>query len=33
MIMDIINKDSEYPIEFLKSKFLIFKDKKIKRNT
>jgi len=27
---DIINKDSEYPIEFLKSKFLIFKDKKIK---
>ena len=27
---DIINKDSEYPIKFLKSKFLNFKNKKLK---
>lgn len=27
---DIINKDSEYPIKFLKSKFLVFKSKKLK---
>lgn len=27
---DIINNDSEYPIKFLKSKFLVFKNKKLK---
>ena len=28
---DIINKDSDYPIKFLKSKFLVFKSKKLPR--